>query len=276
MTVERHAGTEPSRLGRARELTHAACQWPSRAARANLPPNADDSHSNLGWNREHVALLSRPLDPGQRFQLGFRFADQNLLWLDRGRVEAEQTLVGASEMSAQRWVDARLSAADLKETSDAQMPYSLEYAIDYEDLTEHAAAAATLGRWFHEADLALQVLISDCEHLAVTRPEARCWPHHFDLASLFVLESGDPEFARSVGVGLSPGDGSYDEPYLYCTPWPAPPVAALPAAPASFRWHTDGFVSLVAPASQLNRDEDLGVALRRGFNSALTLASASG
>ena len=69
----------------------------------------------------------------------------------------------------------------------------------------------------------------------------RLWPHHFDIATLWTLDAGvDAEEARSVGMGLSPGDGTYAQPYWYVTPWPYPQATAeeLPPLPAG-RWHAE-------------------------------------
>ena len=46
----------------------------------------------------------------------------------------------------------------------------------------------------------------------------RCWPHHFDIATCVALESGDPERERGIGTGLSPGDGTYGQPYFHVNP----------------------------------------------------------
>ncbi|MEM9529992.1 MAG: hypothetical protein AAGA23_03675 [Pseudomonadota bacterium] len=268
MTFDLYAGVEPSQLGRARELSHAACQWPSKAARANLPAPADDSHSNLGWLAAQGALVSHPLDGLRRRQLAFRFSDQALLWLDGGEVGAELGLRSESEVSVEAWVDRQLADAGLTPTGAAEMPYALDDAVDYAEFAALSAEVSALGHWFQQADRALQSLITEAGHLSVKPAVARCWPHHFDLAVLFALETGDPESARSVGVGLSPGDGSYAEPYLYCSPWPPPAVETLDAAAAPFRWHVEGFVSLVAPASALDRGQDLTAVVREGFRTA--------
>lgn len=66
----------------------------------------------------------------------------------------------------------------------------------------------------------------------------RTWPHHFDMATLVKVEGNpDPELAKSIGVGLSTGDETYQEPYFYVTPWPYPdrekPLPELPAG----EWH---------------------------------------
>ena len=92
-------------------------------------------------------------------------------------------------------------------------------------------------------------LLRELESAASGASEVRCWPHHFDLATLITL-SGSGEEARTVGVGLSPGDDSYREPYYYVTPWPYPRGRLLPELPAG-RWHTEGWVGAILRGSDL-------------------------
>ena len=66
------------------------------------------------------------------------------------------------------------------------------------------------------------------------------------MATLVKVEGNpDPELAKSIGVGLSPGDETYPEPYYYVTPWPYPerekPLPDLPAG----EWHTVGWTGAV-------------------------------
>jgi hypothetical protein len=79
----------------------------------------------------------------------------------------------------------------------------------------------------------------------------RCWPHHFDIAILVGLEEGHAESARSIGIGVSPGDEYYAEPYAYVSPYPRPDVSGLPALPPGGRWHTRDFFAAVATASDI-------------------------
>ena len=58
-----------------------------------------------------------------------------------------------------------------------------------------------------------------------------CWPHHFDIATLVKLEDGQPANARSIGVGVSPGDEYYAQPYVYVSPWPRFDAGKLPDLP---------------------------------------------
>lgn len=61
-----------------------------------------------------------------------------------------------------------------------------------------------------------------------------------------MLEEGNPETARSVGVGMSPGDETYTQPYFYINPWPHLATGDLPDLPVPGHWHTDGFVGAIA------------------------------
>ncbi|HET6197153.1 MAG TPA: hypothetical protein VFE12_15430, partial [Acetobacteraceae bacterium] len=75
----------------------------------------------------------------------------------------------------------------------------------------------------------------------------RCWPHHFDIA---VLLPGQRD-GQTIGVGLSPGDASYGEPYWYVTPWPHPSVIGLPPLVAGGEWHAGEWVGAVLTASNM-------------------------
>ena len=186
--------------------------------------------------------------------LGFSFDEQALLWFRDGAVDSRLAIADRTESDVGRWVDTTLKNAGLKPATTAAMPYVLEPA-DYGKTTGAAEPIAVLGAWFGAAAVALETIAQKFSHHAVRDVQVRCWPHHFDIAALLALEAGDPETARSIGVGLSPGDESYAEPYIYCTPWPTP--SALPQAPAEMTWHTEGFTSLICPASRLSQGADI-------------------
>src|SRR4029079_17809264 len=80
----------------------------------------------------------------------------------------------------------------------------------------------------------------------------RCWPHHFDLATLLQLDGpAAGESGRSIGAGFSPGDGERQEPYLYVTPWPYPAEPALPTLAGGGSWHREGWLGAGLPASRI-------------------------
>jgi hypothetical protein len=78
----------------------------------------------------------------------------------------------------------------------------------------------------------------------------RIWSHHFDIATLITLPNQE-DGTLTVGVGLSPGDTGYDEPYWYVTPYPYPENREnLPILDGNGFWHTSGWVGAVLTASQ--------------------------
>jgi hypothetical protein len=91
--------------------------------------------------------------------------------------------------------------------------------------------------------------------------EVRCWPHHFDIATLIEVARG-----KTIGVGMEPGDVYYDEPYFYVNlhPRPAAPPTALLGGHGT--WHTHEWIGAVLPVSRLkaNLDDDVRAFSRFG------------
>ncbi|MEN0020431.1 MAG: hypothetical protein AAF747_06075 [Planctomycetota bacterium] len=107
-------------------------------------------------------------------------------------------------------------------------------------------ATVTLADLYHGTVAQLKYLqhvfadvVRDGAHEAVPR----VWPHHFDLASLFVLErDSDGEMTKTVGIGLTPPDDVSPWGYWYVSPW-ASSDAANDFSKADLshgRWHERG------------------------------------
>lgn len=75
----------------------------------------------------------------------------------------------------------------------------------------------------------------------------RVWPHHFDVARLWELGSSQ----RAIGFGMSPGDGSYEDPYFYVNLWPDPGDVHLPDLIDGGHWHRQGWIGAVLPGFQV-------------------------
>jgi len=92
------------------------------------------------------------------------------------------------------------------------------------------------------------------DHLVCSASAAsplRCWPHHFDLATLTTLPARNADATGYVGAGLSPGDEYNDEPYFYVSVYPEPDPAALPSLPMLGHWHLRDFMAAVATAHKI-------------------------
>jgi hypothetical protein len=90
------------------------------------------------------------------------------------------------------------------------------------------------------------------------------WPHHFDLAMLWLtgrcVPGVDPEDEHNadaqMNFGFVTGDASIAEPYFYATAYPLP--ATLPEAtlPTGATWHTAGWQGAVLPYAELVGADD--------------------
>ena len=258
----------PKTLSGARALAHRAAQWPTRAARANLPAAPDDSHTALAWDDRLGALVSPPLPGGAT--VGLRVASLELQF-NSGKF----SLAGRTEAEADAWLDEQLARAGLKAASGAALPYEVP-AVDFARAAGGEAARLApqlraLAGWFAAAAELLEAQRAKWRRYTPGPSPVRCWPHHFDIAVLVALEEGHAETARSIGVGVSPGDGYYDEPYAYLSPYPRPDTANLPALPKGGRWHTQDFFAAVATGSDIVAAADPRAALADIIDSAFKI-----
>jgi len=234
----------PEDLVPGRRIAHHAAQLASAPAATWLAPEDDWSHENLGWESASEALVGRPV---AGWRAGLRLRDLTLLVL--GDEASALDLVGRSRDDASRWLVGQFEAARGEPSGPLELPaheipdHPVAHGEPFP--TTDPEALAELSRWFAIADMALRAL-------AVWEDRAspvRCWPHHFDLATLVTL-AGSGEDARTVGLGFSPGDGGIPEPYFYVTPWPYPDADALPPLPAG-SWNTEGWVGAVLRGAEV-------------------------
>ena len=244
----------PARLVKARVQAHYAVQWLARAARAFVAAKADDSHTSLGWDDALGGFATYALKADTR--LGLRIADLTLVLLDGNSHSSDFSLNGRTDAHARRWLGAQLSARGMETAAlDAPAPYEIPadpimdgspYRVD-----EEAGALAELSTWFNNAHCSLESVRREIVDRKLAASAVRCWPHHFDVATLTSLDEPGGEHGRSVNAGFSPGDHYYEEPYFYVSPYPYPDAAALPRLPAPGHWHTHEFTAAIAPASRI-------------------------
>ena len=237
----------PTALAAARTLAHRGVQWPARAAWANLAPTPNHSHSSLAWDAEMAALLGQPLAGGVR--VGLRMGVHELVFTTKTRCDA-LPLAGKPDAEVGSWLDGKLEAEGLKAASGVKLPYEMPPTL-FARAAEEAPHFAALALWFAAAADVLEELRKKYRRYQPGPGPVRCWPHHFDIAFLVGLEEGPAETARAIGIGVSPGDGYYAQPYLYVSPYPQPDTADLPPLPPAGRWHTKDFFGAVATGIDL-------------------------
>lgn len=253
LTWESLGTPAPTALTDARLELHWAVQIVAAVPFTYREAAPDDSHTNLGWETEVGWFLSRPVGRAG-VQAALRVRDLTLAVLAERRVLTELPLTGQTLDRGYDWM-AEAVATPLGAEARSGPLGRRDYEMPDHPVATGAVftaggteALAELGRWYTNGLQVLEgVRRSDARAGAV-----RTWPHHFDMATLLSLDpDADPERARSINVGLSPGDEFYDEPYFYVTPWPAPAAGAVPALRSDGQWHTEGFIAAVLTGSRV-------------------------
>jgi hypothetical protein len=247
-------GVDPRSLVDARLQAHHAAQIIVSAAISYLPRRDDDSHTNMEWLPAHGVLATNVLEPKRRLRLAVRLDGLELCALEADHERSAFPLAGRTLSDALLWLSNTLASADL---DAARLTTEKHYRIPAHPVetgapyrTEDRAAFRELAHAYHDA----WIVASAAQARTPGASDPRCWPHHFDLATLLTLQKGSDGAARTIGIGLSPGDESYAEPYFYVTPYPYPPADALGEL-AVGRWHTTGWVGAVLTVTELARGD---------------------
>jgi hypothetical protein len=249
-------GVDAAELTEARLQAHYAVQWLARLARAVLPAQPDDGHTNLGWDDGLDGFVTHSLPDGAR--LGLRLRDLTLTTEgdEAGRPGRAFSLIGRSDAEARAWMGLAFAPTRLDaQALDAPSPYAMPpHAIaqggTYGD-ANISAGLQELAAWFANSRTAVENVRRAMLGHGHDAPAPRCWPHHFDLATLTSFPLPRGAATAYVGAGLSPGDRYYGEPYFYLSLYPAPEGSALPPLPPLGHWHIEDFTGAVATATAI-------------------------
>jgi len=244
----------PTSLVGARVQLHHAAQVANAAAISLLAPEADDSHTSFEWSEEWSALVARRIPAEQPFRVALRPADLSVMLVSADEPPATATVAvypldGRSRDEAFAWLVAQVAlagadAARLTMRRHFQIPGQVPDAAHPFSLGD-GAPFGELAAYWSDAD----TLLGAVARVMPGAGEVRCWPHHFDIATLITRPRTRPGAPRATtGIGMSPGDQYYAEPYLYVSPYPYPDVRSLPRLELG-SWHTQGWVGAVLPAS---------------------------
>ena len=227
---------------------HHAAQLLAVFGQALVEPREDDSHRAMTWDADQEALRGGAADDGLHARL--TVPDLTLEVLRDGARVGGLGLQGQSLDEALRWLGGVVGQTRGEAPALAWPEYDLPDLPGGRGraLATDATALETLAAWYGNAASLL-------EPLAAASPEAspvRCWPHHFDLATLLTFPATDPKGdARHVGIGFSPGDASIGAPYYYVSGWPPPDPKDLPPLAGAGSWNIQGWVGAVLTADAI-------------------------
>ena len=228
---------------------HHAVQLLASFGQATLEAQDDDSHRSLTWAERHRGFESGSTGDGLFARvLVPSFAAE--VWLSQERL-GSLDLLGQRPSQALAWLGNLLGEARGAGAGRIAWPeYDLPEQPGGADqpLEPAPEALEELAAWYGNAQQTLE------ETFASERAASaiRCWPHHFDLATLLTYPAADgSDAAAYVGVGFSPGDDEFSEPYFYVNGWPPPGADALPAVTGPGAWYTEAWVGAVLGAQEI-------------------------
>jgi len=227
-----------SKLNEAKIELHRFVQLVAATGRSYYPSDSGDSHGTLLFDS---GILKGKKLPNQQY---FGLDIESFSLIHSG--DARFSLENKSPNDGVLWVKEQLSAMNFNpDQYSLKLPYVIpDYGPD--DLIakpKERRYYQAFSQYYSNADF----LLSQLKSTKYNNSDIICWPHHFDLATLKTLKSGtDPEESISIGIGFSPGDDTYNQPYFYLTPWPYPePTKISGLELESGHWHTQGWIGAI-------------------------------
>lgn len=225
---------------------HHAAQLVASAGQTFAAPEEDDSHRAMTWSGELEALVGSGFAGPYPFRVGLRPRDLTLVLLDRtGQALGTLPLQGRPRDEGYEWLSLAVAtylggAPPVLERPAYDLP--AHPVADGEPFDVDVDALGVLTHLYGGAAELLDTVRRNLPEASVVR----CWPHHFDVATLLTVAEGDEDTgARTIGVGLAPFGGGLDDWYWYVTPHPYPEPPTLPRLRGPGTWHTEGWTGAV-------------------------------
>lgn len=252
----RLSAVSPADLTDATLELHWAAQFIASAGQSFAEAREDDSHRAMTWHASRREFVGVPFAGAYPFRLGLRPADLTLQLLDRtDEPLGSLPLAGRTREEGYEWLVSGLAnymgrLPEIARPEYSPPPHPVRDGAPFSsDRQDELGTLSAL----YESAAALLGEIADGNEAA---SEVRCWPHHFDIATLVTVEQGeDSDTSKTIGIGMAPmgdapaGDApAGDAPegwYWYVTPWPYPDADVLPALEGPGSWHTEGWVGRV-------------------------------
>jgi hypothetical protein len=244
-------------LSEARKQIHQAAQLPAIAGRGLNPKDSSDNYAALIYDKNNNRLTSQSLGDSE-FRVALCISDFKLVIIN-GKEESSTsfTLDSIAYDEAFSWLADKLSQLGFDSNKlNKDLPYKIpEYPTSKGTPFKQTNIAdfIELQNYFFNAAFVLENISKNEKNIS----RVYCWPHHFDTAALITIErNSSPEKSKTIGVGLSPGDESYNEPYFYVSPWPNPENKENLPKLNHGHWHRQGWFGAVLAATEIIKNND--------------------
>lgn len=250
-------GIDLSVLRDNRKSLHHAVQLVGAVPRNLLPHDPTDGTASLQWNTSLNSLESIPVtNPvGLQIAVGFRFKTFFLYMSSTGTQIDWFDMKGKSANEGLYWIKEKLEKLLFPfEEISFNLPYKIENFNTIRPLGASEQALKEYAKLYRNSHRTLAKMAPKWENAY----DVRCWPHHFDLATLVPIKTDkDGEILESIGIGFSPGDEGIDEPYLYVNVWPKIEADLLSKHDLQIgQWNSEAWCGAVLTYSELLQASD--------------------
>lgn len=244
----------PQALTESRLQLHYAIQLIAATGAALAEPLPDDSHSSFAWNPVLEIFVGAAIQAQQPFQVAIDPVSLTAIVLDKqSETIASLPLHKKNLPEGLNWLKQEIAKLGIDPGNITFLTYPPDDFPDHPlahgarfDVSEELAFSE-LTDYYANTHQMLQKIVATTEDAS----EIRIWPHHFDIATLVTIPGTKNGNLLTVGVGMSPGDTNYSEPYWYVSPYPYPDPTNLPPIAGHGFWHTQQWVGAVLPASRV-------------------------
>ena len=240
-------------LGDARKQSHQAVQIPAAVGISYLVPRSDYSHGSLSWLENLGVFAIDELQSSENYRFIIRLENLTLSILENsGKIVSEYILDNRTQDEALLWVKEQLSKLGFDAGKfTTSMKYSIPSYPQIEGepfIIKNKIAFYEFPKYFANAGLVLKTVAEKQKNMS----KILCWPHHFDLAAT-INNIDKSDKSKMIGLGFSPGDENYAEPYFYIYPWPYPDIKSvqLPELSEGGKWHKENWVGAILTSTQI-------------------------
>ncbi len=247
---------------------HYAIQFAAAVGMALGEPCPDGSQMTLTWDTDRQGFVGQKI-PGTQIQVALLPSILTSVILQDHQPVASLSLAGKTMTEALNWHKAEFAKLGVASANVKLLDYPPD---DFPDHPLAHGAAFEPGKEAARAAIVAYYAQTYPQLVAIIAANATAspiyiWPHHFDMAVLMTYPGESEDDTRYLGVGLSPGDRTCEEPYWYITPYPYPDVAQLPELSVG-HWHTNGWVGAVLTASQVQHEATIQEFIKAGVAAA--------
>jgi hypothetical protein len=181
----------PENLVAAREELHQAVQLIAAAGKYLIPERPDDSQTSMTWNDQLLALTGEVIGAGEStLQIGLRMADVALLIIKSDvTISNELPLKGNTLVSTLEWMKNQINDSGIDSSG---VSLQLHYDLPAHSLKDGSSFLITNAEEYKEVALYFSNashVLKAVSNMIPNASEVRCWPHHFDLATLITIDA---------------------------------------------------------------------------------------